>query len=186
MNPMPSLVPASEDTRIYECAILYANDLSQKEEAELIKEIEGYFDEAGAKVVSKDAWGMRGLAYPVEGKREGKYVIYYLDMDPAKVKEIDQALRIARNVLRHLFVKPPKHYQVVKYSEAYTEWLKTRESVSEVRAREKEEKVKERVAKKAQRQVLDQKKKSDEVKPALQEGQLTEKLEKLISDDIDL
>ncbi len=186
---MPTLSPSSEDVRIYECAVLYPNDLSQKEEAELIKEIEGYFDEVGAKLISKDAWGMRGLAYPVEGHKEGKYTIYYFEMDPAKLKEVDQALRINRNVLRHLFVKPPKHYQIIKYSEAYEEWMKTRESVEQVRAREKEEKVKEQVAKRAKKQVekaTTERKKAPGDKPALEHGQLDAKLEELLSDSTDL
>jgi hypothetical protein len=53
---MPTLVASSEDARIYECAVLYTSSLTQKEEAALIKEVEGEFAEVGAKLVAKDAW----------------------------------------------------------------------------------------------------------------------------------
>src|SRR5438874_124716 len=109
---MPTLTPSSEDVRIYECCILYPYPLGQKEEAELLKEIEGLFADAGGKLVMKDAWGRRGLAYPIGGAVEGNYIVYYYELDPLKVKEIDGALRIMKNVDRHLLVKPPKNYQI--------------------------------------------------------------------------
>ncbi|MDB4979002.1 MAG: hypothetical protein JWM56_1188 [Candidatus Peribacteria bacterium] len=183
----PSLVASSEDTRIYEFAIMYPADLLQKQEAEFIKEVEGYFSEAGAMQIAKDAWGRRGLAYPVKGHMEANFVIYYYELDPSKVKEIEQNLRISRNVLRHLVVKPPKNYQILKYSDVYADWQKNHESVDEVRTREKEEKVKEQVAKKAKRQVekaaSERTKETKEDKGVVVEAQLSRKLEELISDD---
>ena len=136
---MPELTPTSEDTRIYEWCILYPYPMNQKEEAQLLKEIDELFSEAGAKLVAKDAWGRRGLAYSIKGSTEGTFVVYYFEMDPAKVKEVDSQLRIMRGVLRHLFVKPPKHYQIVQYAAKYEQWLKERETVEEVKTREREE-----------------------------------------------
>jgi len=182
---MPNLTPSSEDVRIYECALLYPYPFSQKEENELLKEVEGAFEEAGAKLVAKDKWGRRGLAFNIGGFNEGNFIIYHYEMDPAKVREVDQALRIQRGVLRHLLVKPPKHYQIVQYSELYEKWLKERESVEEVRAREKEEKVKERVAEKAKRAAkqVTERKKTETPKAPAKEGEITSQIDKLISDD---
>jgi small subunit ribosomal protein S6 len=187
----PTLTPTSEDTRIYECCVLYPYPFGQKEESDLQKEIEGLFAEAGAKMVAKDKWGRRGLAYTVGGFNEGSYIVYYFEMDPSKLKEIDTQLRIMKGVLRHLFVKPPKHYQILKYSEVYEQWLKERSTVEERRDKEREEKLKEQVAKKAKRQAQRtmEKKKEETAKPAeaMSEEAISEKLDKLISDDtIDL
>ena len=180
---MATLVASSEDVRIYECAIMFAYALPQKEEAALIKEIEGYFAEVGAKLVAKDAWGRRGLAYPIKGAKEANVTIYYFEMDPLKVKEVDQSLKITKGVLRHLFVKPPKHYQIVKYADTYEQWLKERESVGQKRTREKQEKLQEQVAAKAKRKVLTKK---AEPKAAPVSGEvLTEQIDKLITDDLD-
>jgi small subunit ribosomal protein S6 len=185
---MPTLQATSEDTRVYECCILYPYPIGQKEENDLLKEIEGLFAEAGGKQVAKDKWGRRGLAYPVNGATEGNYIIYYYEMEPAKVAEIDTQLRIMKNVHRHLFVKPPKHYQIIQYSAAYEQWLKERESVDEKRSREREEKLKDVVARKAKRQVQraeEVKKEHKEQKPAapMSGEALSQKLDKLVSDD---
>ena len=96
------------DDRVYECCVLLPFPLSQKEEKDTLQEIEGYFEEAGAKQMAKDVWGRRGLAYAIEGRAEGTFVVYHYEMDPSKVKEINEQLKISTTVLRHLLIKPPK------------------------------------------------------------------------------
>jgi small subunit ribosomal protein S6 len=180
---MPGLVASSEDTRVYELCLLYPYPFNQKEEQELLKEVEGMFEEAGAKLITKDAWGHRGLAYPIGGLTEGHFIIYYWELDPSKIKELDQQLRILKGVLRHLFVKPPKHYQIVKFSAAYEQWLKDRETQEEVKAREREQKVQEQVARKAKRQakMTTERKKAA---PSQASGEdITQKIDQLISGD---
>lgn len=181
---MPDLIASSEDVRIYECAVLLAYPLTQKDEAALIKEVESYFTEAGAKQVSKDVWGRRGLAYPIKGSSEASVTIYYYEMDPLKVKEIDNNLKIAKGVLRHMFVKPPKGYQITKYGDKYEQWMKERESVDQKRARERQVKLEEQVAAKAKRRLKTTEKKSPErpVGP-ISEQAISEGIDKLISDD---
>lgn len=184
---MADLIASSEDVRIYECAVMFPYALPQKEEAQIVKEIEGYFEEVGAKLVSKDAWGRRGLAYPVKGAKEANITIYYYEMDPLKLKEVDHNLKISKGVLRHLFVKPPKHYQIVKYSAAYEQWLKERESVDQKRTREKQEKLQDAVASKARRKVAQMKTEKKVEKPVekISGEVLTQKLDKLITEDLD-
>ncbi|NOS67461.1 MAG: 30S ribosomal protein S6 [Candidatus Peribacteraceae bacterium] len=185
---MPELIATGEDTRIYECAILTTYPLPQKDEAALVKEVEGYFEEVGAKLVSKDAWGRRGLAYPIKGIKEANITIYYYEMDPLKLKEVDQSLKIAKGVLRHLFVKPPKHYQVVKYSDAYEQWLKERESVDQKRTREKQAALEEKVAAKARRKVQmksTEKKAEPKAVEKMSGEEVTKSIDKLITDDLD-
>lgn len=187
---MPVHTPSSEDVRLYECAILYPV-LSQKDEQTLLKEVEGLFEEAGAKLIGKDPWGRRGIAYPIKGQMEGCYIIYHYEMDPSKVKEIDTQLKIMKNVMRHLMVKPPKEYEISKLGEQHEKWMKERETVDQRRTREKEEDVKEKLAKKVQatakRSADSKKMKTDEkaAGPVVQE-ELNEKLDKLISDSDNL
>ena len=179
---MPSLIPSSEDVRIYECTILYPL-LPQKDESTLLKEIDALFAEAGATLVSKDAWGRRGLAYNIKGQSEGNFVVYYWEMDPLKLREVDAQLRIMKNLMRHMFVKPPKNFQVVKYSENYETWMKERETMDQKKLRVKEEAAQDRLAKRAvQTKKAPKKVEEKSTGPVVQE-ELTEKLEKLISDD---
>lgn len=184
-------VPTAENLRVYELAILYSYPILPKEEATLFGELTKLFEEHGGKVLMEDRWGRRGLAYPVRGAKEGSFVIYYLELPPEKIKELDQSLRILKGVLRHLMVRPPKHYEVVKYSEKYLEWQKEREEKKELVAREAEEELQKRMVEKAKREVRRAERKiAEEAKVAegtkeekVTKEKLSEEIEKLISDE---
>ena len=184
---MPELTEIDEDTHIYEFCVLYPCSLSQKEEGDLLKEIEKTIEEQGGKQVSKDEWGRRGLAYRIKGNDEGNFVVYHYLLDPSKLKEIDVTLRIMPNLLRHIIVKPPKGYEVVKYSEKYEQWLKQQEDDVLQEERDKEElltkKVAERAKQQAKRTAAAVKKEERAEKPAIDKKQISEELDKLISDD---
>jgi len=183
-------MPVSESSiteRLYECAILYAFPLSQKEEQDIQRGVERVFEDGKAKQVAKDIWGRRGLAYPIRGHAEGSFVIYHYEMDPSSVAEIDEALRLSPGVLRHLLIKPPKHYEVVRYSEQFDTWIKERKEHEEHKVSDEEENLKRKVAEKAKRQVArakkEQVKTAEETSAPLEKAKLAEELEKLISDD---
>ncbi|MBM3230705.1 30S ribosomal protein S6 [Candidatus Peregrinibacteria bacterium] len=183
---MPTLTPVTEEGRIYEFCILYPSDLTQKEESDLIKEIESIIEEVGGKQVAKDSWGKRGLAYTIGGHTEGNFIVYHYEVDPSKVRSVETALSITPKVLRHMIVKPPKGYEVVKYSEKFEMWLKEREKQEERKVREKEEALAKKVADRAKRTVKRTEVKKQEEKPAAQptdKKKLSEELEKLISED---
>lgn len=175
------------EARLYECMILYPADLSQKEEQDVVKEVENIWSEAGALMKAKDAWGKRGLAYPMRGNVEGKFIVYHFDVDPRKIAETNGALKIVKNLLRFLIWKPPKHYVIKKWSELYEVWLKERETLEQRRTREKEEKLQEVVAARALRQaqgkIRREEKKPARTKPALGEEKITEEIEKMIAND---
>lgn len=177
---MSSVTSLAEDTRTYECMVLYSYPLPQKEEQELLSEVEKWFEDAGGRLVAKDLWGRRGLAYEVRGSREANVVVYHYELTPEKVYEVDQGLRILKGVLRHVIVKPPKGYEIPRFSEKYEQWLKDRETMEEEKRREEEERLKKRVVEKVRQEV----KKSEQRPTAggVQEKELTQQIEKIISD----
>ena len=187
---MVSYTPSSEDVRLYECAVLYPYPINQKEESDLQKGVEEIFEEAKAKLILKDAWGQRGLAYNVGGFREGNFVIYYYELDPSKLKEIDEQLRILKGVLRHMIVKPPKNYVIGPMADAFDKWKEKSKIEEETRAQEKEEKLRKTVVEKAKRSSKAADKKAEEdgsAKKPVTDAVITEQLEKLISDkDLEL
>lgn len=181
---MPTLIPTSDDVRIYEIAVMIQPNLDQKPETALLADIDGYFAEANAKLLFKDPWTKRGLAYSIGGFTEAKFVIYYYEMDPSKIRELDGQLRLTKGVLRHMIVIPPKGYEAVSHEAVYQDWLKNRVTAAEVKQRKQEEKVQASVTSQAKRasKRIEAKKPKEEVKP-LEIGELTEKLDLLISDD---
>ena len=180
---MVKLLPSSEDVRVYEIAVLYQPDLDQKAEKDLIAAVEGHFADAKAKLLFKDPWTRRGLAFKIGGFTEAKFVIYYYEVDPSKIRELDNALRLEKGVLRHLILIPPKGYEAVSFEDRYQEWLKNRETVSEVRDRKKEEKLQKSVATQAKRKTESMRTKPKEVSAPMEKEKLDATLDKLISDE---
>ena len=72
----------------------------EKKEAtiEAVKEIIASEGEVG----NVDVWGMRKLAYPINKKSEGYYVVIEFKAEPTLPKELDRRLKISDNVMRHL------------------------------------------------------------------------------------
>jgi small subunit ribosomal protein S6 len=59
----------------------------------------------GGKMLKVDHWGRRRLAYPINGKLDGDYIISRVDFDPAGVAALEAALGIDERVYRHLVVR---------------------------------------------------------------------------------
>lgn len=59
---------------------------------------------ADGEVEKVDAWGMRKLAYPIEKKNEGYYVVIEFSASPELPKELDRRLRISDDVMRHIII----------------------------------------------------------------------------------
>ncbi len=180
---MPTLNPSSEDVRVYEIAVMLQPDLDQKAESNLLTEVEDHFTDAKAQTLFKDPWTKRGLAYKIGGFSEAKFVIYYLEIDPAVVRELDKQLRLTKGVLRHLIIIPPKGYEAVSYESRYQDWLKNRVTLAEQKQNKREERVKQAVTDQAKRAAKRIENKPKEVLKPLEIGELTEQLDKLISDD---
>ena len=72
----------------------------EKKEAtiEAVKDIIATEGEVG----NVDVWGMRKLAYPIQKKSEGYYVVIEFKAEPTLPKELDRRLKISDNVMRHL------------------------------------------------------------------------------------
>ncbi|MDR2747590.1 MAG: 30S ribosomal protein S6 [Treponema sp.] len=59
----------------------------------------------GAEIEKTDETGDRDLAYEIKKRRRGKYVLFTLKADPAKIAAIDRVFKLNANVLKYLFVR---------------------------------------------------------------------------------
>ncbi|MCI8609949.1 MAG: 30S ribosomal protein S6 [Firmicutes bacterium] len=59
---------------------------------------------ADGEVGKVEVLGMKKLAYPIEKKEEGYYVVVEFQGNPTLPKELDRRLRISDNVMRHIII----------------------------------------------------------------------------------
>lgn len=60
---------------------------------------------ANAEFVEVNEWGKRRLAYPINDKLEGYYVIVTFKAEPAFIAEIERRFNIDETIMRYLVVK---------------------------------------------------------------------------------
>lgn len=56
------------------------------------------------EVGNVDVWGMKKLAYPIQKKAEGYYVVVEVKAPHTLPKELDRRLKISDNVMRHIII----------------------------------------------------------------------------------
>ena len=65
-------------------------------------------DRNEAEVLSLKAWDDRPLAYQIEGRKRGLYVLTYFNVDPERVREIEHDCQLDERVLRAMILRKEK------------------------------------------------------------------------------
>ena len=58
----------------------------------------------GAEILKTDELGDRDLAYEVKKRKRGKYCLFTVKADPAKIANMDRIFKLNNNLLKYLFV----------------------------------------------------------------------------------
>jgi len=59
----------------------------------------------GAEIEKTDELGDRELAYEIKKRKRGKYALFTIKVDPAKIALFDKAFRLNHALVKYLFVK---------------------------------------------------------------------------------
>jgi len=87
----------------YEVMFIIDPTLEDEAKDATVETVKGIIAAEG-EVGNVDVWGMRKLAYPIQKKTEGYYVVVEFKAEPTLPKELDRRLKISDNVMRHLIV----------------------------------------------------------------------------------
>ena len=58
----------------------------------------------GVEIEKTDEVGDRDLAYEIKKRKRGKYVLFTIKADPAKIVNMDRVFKLNANLLKYLFV----------------------------------------------------------------------------------
>ena len=86
--------------------LIYIIDTAVEEAArqELIEKFNGIIAANGGEVVKVEEWGKRRLAYAINYKTEGYYVLMSFTSGPDFPKELDRILGITEGIMRSMIV----------------------------------------------------------------------------------
>jgi small subunit ribosomal protein S6 len=86
--------------RRYEILLILPPDADDKVVTAVTDRISQTLGGQGGQIVKVDRWGRRRLAYELERRTEGFYLVVECQAEPDAVKELDRVLALADEVIR--------------------------------------------------------------------------------------
>lgn len=83
--------------------------LSEQQVKETVKKYEAQLKEAGAKIVNKEFWGLRKLAYKIQNRKTGFYQLLEFTVDGEFIQKFELDLKRDMSIMRFLTVALDKH-----------------------------------------------------------------------------
>ncbi|NLB81615.1 MAG: 30S ribosomal protein S6 [Clostridiaceae bacterium] len=91
-------------TNDYEAIFIIDQDKTEEETGEITEKFKNLIASSG-EVQSVDVWGRRHLAYPINDKKEGFYVLINFAAQPDFPKELDRVFGITDGIIRSIIVR---------------------------------------------------------------------------------
>ncbi|MDF3048128.1 MAG: rpsF [Candidatus Midichloriaceae bacterium] len=87
---------------LYECIFVTRQDIPAQDVHKLSDKFSEIFTTAGSKIIKKEYWGLRSLAYEVKKNKKGHYVLLGVDASNDAVKEFERNCKINESVIKCL------------------------------------------------------------------------------------
>ena len=89
----------------YEIMYILKANLEDADRNQLIGKIHENLSLDGGTIDHVDEWGVRDLAYEIDGNKKGYYVVVTINANSAAgINEFDRITKINPNVIRHLVI----------------------------------------------------------------------------------
>ncbi|MBC7264687.1 MAG: 30S ribosomal protein S6 [Chloroflexi bacterium] len=89
----------------YELTFILQPNLDEDGLAQAVQKVADIVTAAGGTVNATEPWGKRRLAYPIRHFEEGYYVLQRVDLPAKGPREVDRAIKLVEDVIRHLIVR---------------------------------------------------------------------------------
>jgi len=87
----------------YEIMFIIANALDDEKKAATVETVKGIIADGG-EVIKVSVIGTKRLAYPIQKKNEGYYVLVDFEAPADLPKELNRRLLISDDVIRHIII----------------------------------------------------------------------------------
>ncbi len=94
--------------RNYETLYILDAGLEADATKELVEKFKGIIETQGGRIDSVDEWGKRRMAYAIDDKREGYYVLMNYEASPETVGDLERIFKITDGLVRYLIINKDK------------------------------------------------------------------------------
>lgn len=89
----------------YEMLLILSTEIADETKDAIIAKFENVIKNVGGTVEKVDKWGAKKLAYPINYKTEGYYVLMTFESSVEAIAELKRVARITDGILRRLITK---------------------------------------------------------------------------------
>lgn len=100
---------ANSTPQNYELVVIFTPVLAEDEYKTMQERFTGIITEAGGEVVNNEAWGMRGLAYPIAKKTTGLYWLLEYRVTTDVNARLELQMNREESILRHMITRQDKY-----------------------------------------------------------------------------
>ena len=93
----------------YETVFILTPVLSDVQMKEAVEKFKGILTKNGAEIINEELWGLKKLAYPIEKKSTGFYVLVEFKAEPTVIKTLEVNYRRDERVIRYITIKNEKY-----------------------------------------------------------------------------
>ncbi len=93
---------------LYETTVILRPELAQTDIEKVSSSFEDIIKTSGGKIIKKEFWGLRDLAYKIKKSKKGHYVHLGIDSDTASITELRRKIGISEDVIRDLTISVEK------------------------------------------------------------------------------
>lgn len=101
----------------YELMLILQPELLESATEKKLRDFEKYLEDNGGSVDMKDNWGKRDFAYHIGPHTAGTYVVYNVTLPTTFNKELDEHMRIDKDIIRFLHITLKDDYEYTKFEE---------------------------------------------------------------------
>ncbi len=112
--------------RVYEVMYIGTPETVDDDITKLNESIEQMITKEGGSVVRTDNMGRRKLAYPINKKTEGHYVLFEIEDSGQTIAELERRMRVNDAVLRYITVRVDEDRKSAEKNRAKREKRQTR------------------------------------------------------------
>ncbi len=95
--------------RPYEVVVIFDPDTDERTVQPTLDQYLTVITKGGGNIDNIDVWGKRRLAYEIQKKSEGIYVVITMTAEPADVKEMDRQFTINESIMRTKVLRTDAH-----------------------------------------------------------------------------
>ncbi|GAB1455007.1 MAG: 30S ribosomal protein S6 [Spirochaetia bacterium] len=92
--------------RPYELTVIFTTEEDLYRQAK--EKVSTTLKELGGEITKEEELGERQLAYEIDGKMRGRYVLFLFNLPPEKIIAAEKVFKLEPNIMKYLFVRVEK------------------------------------------------------------------------------